>query len=208
MKQLDKKSPASGFTLIELMVVLVIIGILVSIATSKYTKQLRAGELNGAKPYMMAIAAKLRITKNQYGDYIKDGYANYIGGLISDGTPTGLYPKYAEQYLEDSLGVDLNDAGDYCFVVRIGDNNYISTSGNGVADRFEVWAILRGATTTVTANGAICTVAEDKLDSSGWVDNAVLAGRVVALRYPPTDDGLDGTLDWINGFTISDALSD
>lgn len=208
--------------MIELMIVIVIIGILVSIGVSRYTPQIRSGELNGAKPYLMAIAAKLRITHTQYGDYLRDGYNAYAaGGAIGPNPP---YSTFDERYLEETLGVDLKDAGDYCFMVREIDGNYISTSGNG--GYFEVWAVLRdgqyvvsgnggGDIVTVTSIGAACTtvaVGNNKLSSTGWIENADLEGRVVVLRYPPregqdTVDSVRGVrLDWINGITKTDAL--
>lgn len=213
-----------GFTLIELMVVLAIISLLTAIGMPRIAKIFLSQNLHSAKPYLMTIASKMRTAKIQSGSFIKD-WDDYS-------TSSGDYTTpYDEQYLVTTLGVDLKNAADFCFMVRWQNGNFISDSGDQTpdGDRFEVWAVLRdqdyyGATSandkvSVADISVSCTTADNKLDATGWVDSDKdkigSEGRVVVLRDPPTAEGLDsddrngriGTqLDWIGGTSISDGL--
>lgn len=196
------------------MVVMVILGLLASIGLPSLRLQILKGNLEEAKPYLMAIASKERIYFTQNGSY---------------------YANTDEQNLENTLGVDLKDAANFCFVVRTGttQGSYISNTANTGAPNtttesgFEVWAILRddgGADSAVTVTpstspAVTCTSADRKNSTEGWVNSDTgevgSDGRVVVLRYPATVGGLDTSarngrtgifLDWINGITVTDAL--
>jgi len=208
-------SPENGFTLVELMIVVVIIGILGILGLPKMRPYMLQGNLQAAIPYLMAIAAKERSYYQLNGSYYSS-------------------PDNDEQGLEDILGVDLSGAGDFCFLVRFGDGNYISPSGNsgsgdeGIA-KFEVWALLRddsysGLTSendTVTAfnlASVSCITADEKNHATGFVgpDGSDVGGegRILSLRFPPPAFGVDPrtragrsiNLNWENGVTLHDAL--
>lgn len=178
--------PTGGFTLIEMMTVLVIIGILTSLALPAIREHFLQAHLQEAQPYLMAIAARERIYNTQNGAY---------------------FAATNEVTLQQTLGVTLRDAANFCFIVR--SNGFIS--GNAPVPDFEIWAILDDGDGTPNVNGVNCTRDPDKLAATGWVANNQLDNRVVLLRYPPPNtpqenaniNGDDIFLDWVDGISTS-----
>lgn len=212
----------SGFTLVELMVVMVIVGILASVGAGIYTGHMRQANVGRAIPYLQNIAAKQRIHFNRTGRYLASA---------------------VEADIQSKLGVNLADAGDFCFMTFCtnaatcgtydASNNLVSDTLGGFAavpsgtPAFQVIAVLRsgGASDgSVTGAGQACTVAfqpgssTDRKLSSGWVgpaDTKGGQGRVAVMTYPPVNGTVAGnigghaaTLDWTDGVTLSDALAD
>ncbi|MBF0177280.1 MAG: prepilin-type N-terminal cleavage/methylation domain-containing protein [Magnetococcales bacterium] len=207
MKTKSTPSIVTGFTILELMVVLVMIGILVSQATAWSRIYILQGYVEGAKPYLMAISAKEQIHYRRTHTY-----------LISDD----------EQTLQDGLGLDLTGAGNFCFMVRQNTQNRISPSNDGTT-QYEVWAVLRDSNysgvdpsgdqvSVYAVSGAVCITGTGKTTAAGWVDPDPThlggEGRVVVFRYPPPDSTQDSELRsgrnmrlvWLNGFSDTDPL--
>ena len=201
-----------GFTLMELMIVVTIIGILAAISIPIYRGYVRQAHLNEAKPYLLDIASKQRSYKTRNGVYC---------------CATG---NMSEANLTSGLNVDLNGTGNFCFVVICRDSTlcastnsttFVTASQSGDPTvEFEVWAILR-ATSTTTVSGpqsTTCTMPASKATPTGWVAAAASTstgkeGRVVVYRYPPppnrrdTAAGQDAiTFSWLEGLSESHAL--
>ena len=199
------------------MIAVACVMILGALAMPKLSGYVLEARLNGAKPYLMEIAAKQRMYKIETGKYCCSG-------------ATGL----DENTLNSNLGLSLANAGDFCFAFICRDStlceatvttSFISTTVAPTAQpEFEVWAILRDSTAASIAGpgGAMCTVMTTKQPPTGWVQPASLtsaagrAGQAVALRFQPPQNGRTSsptgsyhavTFDWRDGMSLSDALS-
>lgn len=197
-----------GFTLIELMVAVACITVLSALAVPRLQGYVLEARLNGAKPYLMEIAARQRMYKTETGKYCCTGYTGF-----------------AENTLISLLPSSISEAGDFCFVFICKDTILceIATGGNFIDSSskpdFEVWALLRAAaSTSVTGNGVSCAVATTKAAATGWVrpvsNNAAgRVGQAVVLRYPPPANGPGGVaplrtvrMEWRDGVSLTDAL--
>src|SRR3954469_13743825 len=94
-----KRLRQSGFTLIELMIVVTVIGILAALAIPTYRGYLEQSRLSEAKPYLLDIASKMRSYKVRNGIY------------CCSSSPLD------ETVLASGLNVDPTGTGNFCFVV-------------------------------------------------------------------------------------------
>src|SRR3954469_15285009 len=202
----------SGFTLIELMVVVTVIGVLATIGVPTYRRYVQQSHLAEATPYLLDIDSKERSYKLRNGLY-----------CCAAGNLT-------EANLTSGLNVGLNDTGNFCFVVICRDStlcastvgtNFISTAETGDSTiEFDVWAILR-ATSTTTVSGpssTTCTMPAAKAIPTGWVQASsstqkAREGQVVVYRYPPPPTRRDSaagtdsvTYSWVDGISQSHVL--
>jgi prepilin-type N-terminal cleavage/methylation domain-containing protein len=203
----------SGFTLIELMIVVIVIGVLATLAYPIMAPQLCAARLSDAQGQLLQIASKMRIYRTDRGTYY---------------SVTGT--TLAENDLQTNLGVNLRENGNFCFVTICRDAtlcnpqstpNFIATAEAGDSPiEFEVWAILRNAGAAISGpNSVTCTAATDKALSTGWVKpsnsgDRCRQGQVVVYRYPPPPNGLDTVsgadnvrFDWLEGTSISHTMA-
>lgn len=85
--------PDAGFTLIEIMLVVVIIGILAGVAAVKFGGQVGKGQENAAKASLSAISMALSLYEIDNGSY-----PSSLQGLLS---APGNAPHWDGPYLED-----------------------------------------------------------------------------------------------------------
>ena len=122
LKELSKK----GFTLIELMIVVAIIGILAAIAIPKFAELIRKSSEGASKGNLGAIRSAMAI---YYGDMEGIYPANMAALTISGKYLTAIPTSRAPNYHADSSGVvffsvaGLTDAGGWSY-------NDISTNAN------------------------------------------------------------------------------
>jgi len=197
-----RRAAQAGFTLIELMVVVVVLLILGSIALPAYQRHALSGRLKQAVPTMMKLAEKERVYFNRFGKY---------------------YGSVSERHLEVKLGIDLSELGDFCFAVICTSNTLCETAMTdgsypygtpGNTAEFQVMAYLRRAG-EYTGSNATCSVdksvdatdgivkAPSKSTPTGWVaeTGAGSSGDYLVLSWPtPTDSAT-----WMSGVNLSNA---
>lgn len=102
LKQMLKKNNQKGFTLVELMVVVVIIGVLVAIAIPVYNNASATARTN-------AIQANVRILKGAVSMYKSSNSGTVTANATSN---TQLVPNYIQEWPTGPAGVSYSVTAD------------------------------------------------------------------------------------------------
>jgi len=202
----------SGFTLIELMVVVTIIAGLAIVGVPYFRAYMLETRLDEALPTMTAIAAKMRLHRYETGKYCCEG------------------DSFDEAGITGELGVHGADSGEYGYMKMCPSAALCASSSPGfvasspesgdATPEFEVIALLRasGSGSVNSPIGQNCKPHPSKRTPTGWVADASSGqpgreGRMLTLRYPPPKDGRAGIAGstgdrfvWHAGFTKTNAM--
>lgn len=202
-----------GFTLIEMMIVVAVIGILSTLGISHYRAYVLEARLSDALPTMTLIASKMRMLRLERGKYCCEG------------------DSFDEAVITEELGVQVAESGDFCFMVMCPSvaNCASASPGFFVASseaedapaEFEVIALLRASSTGSINSpiGQTCKPHPSKRPPTGWVASGASGkpgreGRMLIFRYPPPKDGIDGAAGstgdrfvWNAGFSKTNAMN-
>jgi prepilin-type N-terminal cleavage/methylation domain-containing protein len=97
MKAKDQKKISGGFTLVELMIVVVILGILAAIAIITFTQYVRRAKVSEAYAMLGEIRAKQEAYKAEFSQYCDvSGGKNLDSGLYPATAPTGQKMAWAD----------------------------------------------------------------------------------------------------------------
>lgn len=132
---------ARGFSLIELMVVVVIVGVLASIAYPSYTEYVRAGGRADAAATLLQLSQTLERCFTQYSAYNNANCSVVNGGTVSSGDglyTVGVVSNATTYTLTASPASGSTQAADAkCTTLTL---NYLGVKGStGTATAAECW---------------------------------------------------------------------
>lgn len=132
----DRKE--KGFTLIELMIVVVIIGILAALAIPKFMQATTKSKQTEAKQILKQIYAMQHAYRQEYNSYCCNGVSASAGGSIT------------------SLGVDVMVTARYTYVITAAANTFTATATANLDDdpAMDTWTIDQTGALICTINDA------------------------------------------------------
>jgi prepilin-type N-terminal cleavage/methylation domain-containing protein len=134
-----KKRNEKGFTLIELMIVVVIIGILAALAIPRFMRATTKSKQSEAKQILKQIYTMQRAYRQEYNDY----WGN--GTTASAAAPTGF----------SRIGVDIMATARYTYTLVTAANTFTATATSGVLDddaTVDTWTINENGDLLVTSD--------------------------------------------------------
>lgn len=127
------RAPRRGFTLIELMIVVAIIGILAAIALPKFADLLRKSGEGSGKGNLASVRSALSVYyANMEGVYPTLLQSITIGGNVISAMPKTVTPNYHADTIAETDGLPSagNDASGWLYDNTVGDANFGTTSVN------------------------------------------------------------------------------
>ena len=98
-----KKRSASGFTLIELMIVVAIIGVLAAIAVPMYGSYVEKSRRTDGKAKLMEVAQSLERCYTQFSAYNNSSCSVVSGGAVSENSDEGFYTITTTDFSTDAF---------------------------------------------------------------------------------------------------------
>lgn len=163
MKNIQMNHAQKGFTLIELMIVVAIIGILAAVAIPQYQDYTARTQVSRVVGEVNAIKS------NAESIFNNGGQIGYADNLTTDPRTIGV------GWTGSNLVANASTAPGYGLTINNGD---LATMSWEVTMGTDASAAVRGATITVsrTANGAYTCVTTPPTTSNGWKDSYAPAG--------------------------------
>jgi len=142
MRMVGKSGKTHGFTLIELMIVVVIVGILAAVALGMYRGYTRKAMATEAEAGLGTIATSLRVIYAQYEDHTK-------GGAIAAGAVGAQVPGIDAGDLQGTYF----DHGDYEIDAITGTTFELSCTGDGDSGQGNAEGDANGISITLNQDG-------------------------------------------------------